>query len=1375
MNHYKTAIQIFSFLLAFLILQSAAYSQKAAAEFIASMAPPSVKEDISVKDGERYVLYHNDHLFAVNFWIGIQIWNVSNINSPQNVAFLRTEDMIYHILIEDNKLYAANKNAGVVVFDISNLSSPFEIGRIKTPGDAYWIDLEYPYMYVAMGNDGFCVMDITDLNDPRTLSLEIPENWIWSIDYHEEKIYVGAKQGGLLIYNASNLSNLVKITQFKTGFHALQFQIEDSLLYLADGPGGLLILDISSSRLPKEVGRYKTTGFSHHVFKSGNYAYLSNRELGLLIVKVADPANPELEAQYITDSETYASYKEDVYVFLATDNRTEILRHNNQPILEPLADMSIDEDSSFVLQLKANDPDGDAITFEVTNLPEGSTFDTETGLFTWKPTFEQSGEYADLTFSVIEKTATRLSDSETITLTVNHVNRIPELPAIASVELPEDSLLTIQVQEGSDPDKEDIGKLTYRVENIPEGVLFDSTSRTFTWKPTFDQSGVFIVDFILEDGAGGADREAVTITVIHVDRPPEINAVDDQTVEEAGNLAVQLSGRELDQEDLDKISFKILNLPEGASFDPTTKQFSWTPTFDQSGTYDNITTVMQAGALTDTAYFSITVSHVNRPPVLVEVPTQATDENVLLVFNIAGSDPDVEDKGKLIFTVTNLPPGAVFNPDSLQISWTPGFEQSGTFSDITFTVSDPQGLSDQKSTSITIAHVNRPPTLSEIPPLAIDENSVLTHQLEGNDPDVEDAGKLTYAGSGIPEGAILNETTGNFSWTPSYDQSGTYQVTFIVNDGALTDSKQAEITVKHVNRSPVMDEIGDQKIDENQPLNFTISANDPDQEDTGKLQYTANNLPPGADYNPGTQAFSWTPTYEQAGIYSQLTFTVTDSAGLSDEKSITITVSHVNRPPTLEPVEAIAVDEQQPVTFTLAGKDEDKEDTGKLQYQIVDLTEGATLEMGSGQFNWTPSYDQSGTYSFTAQVTDSAGLSAETQISITINNVNRPPVTESMETVSGNENEALTVTLKFSDPDQEDQGKLQVSATGLPEGATLDPASGVVTWTPTFEQSGQYSIEYLITDSFSATANGNVAIEITNVNRVPTAPVVSDIESPENEAVATVLAEGTDPDTEDQGKLSYSTENLPAGASFEASNRSLNWTPTFEQAGNYSITYTVSDVEGLSAQTTFSINIVNVNRPPTLPEIGNLEANEGETFNATLAAADDPDSEDKANLQYELQNLPAGASFNSASRSISWTPRYDQAGSYNMTYIVKDVSGELAQTSFSLTVNNVNQQPKFSSVGDKSVKVGEEISFTVNAEDADVEDQDKLNYSASNLPAGANFSGGSRTFTWIPRENQQGNFNVTFTVKDSQGGSAQLSIKITVEEIPPPAPPPPEN
>jgi len=1352
------------------------YGQRATAELITTMAPPNVVTgDIPVKDGERFVTYRDGLLFAVNFWTGVQIFDVSNIEVPKRLSMLRTNDMVYHVALHDNRLYAANKTEGVIVFDITNPSRPAEIARIKTPGDAYWVNINYPYMYVAMGSEGFCVMDISDLNDVRTLSLEIPDNWVWSILFKDNLLYVAAKQGGLIIYDATNPTNLVKLTQYKTGYQALQLQIEGSLAYLADGPGGLLILDISSPRLPKEVGRYTTPGFSRFVYKSGNYAYLSNRELGLLIVGVKDPANPTLEAQYISDSETYASFKEDVYVFISTDTKTEILRHNNKPVLQPIADQIIDEDSTYALQLMGSDADGDQIYYEAKNLPEGAEFNTATGLLTWKPTFDQSGVYRDITFTVIEKTGSKLSDSKTIDITVNHVNRMPELPSIANADIPEDSTLTIVVPEGSDPDKEDQGKLTYRAENMPEGAAFNPATRTFTWKPTFDQSGKYIVDFVLDDGSGGSDREAVTITVLHVDRPPVIASVSDKTVDENQPLSLQLSGEEPDKEDQAKIQFSMFNLPAGATFDPASRTFTWTPSYDQSGSYPNIGAVMKAGALSDTAFFQIQVNHVNRAPVLADVPDQVIDENKLLKFTISGSDPDKEDAGKLIYTAQNLPTGAIFNPDSLVFSWTPTYEQSGVYSGIVFTVKDPQGLSDQKTISIAVNHVNRTPVLEAVPPLTTDENTAVTYQLVSSDPDKEDAGKLVYSATDLPEGAQLNPTSGFFSWTPTYDQSGTYDVIFTVSDGKLNNSQKTTITVNHVNRPPLLDPIANQTVDENKLLTFTITGNDPDKEDAGLLKYTATNLPTGATFDATSRTFSWTPTYEQSGIYPNVTFTVTDPQGLNAEIPITIRVNHVNRPPQLEPVSPITSAENQLISFTLKGSDPDREDNGKLRYRISNVPAGALINGVSGEFTWTPDYDQSGEYNLAAQVIDSAGTTADQDIQITVTNVNRAPVIQALPQVTGKENATLVIRLVYSDPDKEDQGKLTVTATGLPDGAELNSSTGEIKWIPTFDQSGSYTVNYIVTDSFGATADGTVSIQIENVNRPPVAPDVADMETAEDDVFNTTLPEGSDPDQEDAGKLTYTLQNLPAGATFDAATRTLDWKPTYDQAGNYTLTYLVKDVAGLTAQTTFTIKVENVNRAPVLPAVENFTTSEGETFTTVLPPANDPDQEDAGKLAYQVEGLPSGANFNGGTRTLTWTPRYDQAGDYLVTYIVKDGSDATAQTDVKINVKNTNQPPEMDDVGSKSVKEGDEVSFEVKTSDPDAEDQGKLSVTANGLPAGASFSGSTGKFSWAPRDDQQGSYQVTFVVKDPGGASAQRTVNITVEDVPPPPEEPTPN
>ncbi len=1153
------------------------FAQGGSAELISVIAPPQL-DNVPLNDGDRYVVYDNQYIYIANYWGGIQIYNVANESKPARMSVIQTNDNIHQISLNDNKLYVANQGEGVTIYDVSDKAAPRRIGQIKTPGNAYWVDVAYPLIYVALGNDGFCVMNISDLSDTRTLSLEIPGTWIWSIMHRDQTLFAGAKQGGLLIYDATNPEKLTKISQYKTNYQTLQLQLEDNLAYIADGPGGLLILDVSNPAVPKKVSRYESQGFSQNVYKSGNYAYLSNRELGLLIVNVKDPAKPTLAAQYTPDSETYASVKHDVFVFLATNTALQILRHNNRPTLQPIANPVLNENAPFVLQLQAADPDGDSLSFEAQNLPDGSTFDKQTGLFSWTPTFEQSGIYPNVIFTAIEKTQSHLSVSDTVDITVNQVNRNPDLPPVANQTIKEDSLLIITLAPATDPDSEDIGKLTYHAENLPEGASFDSLQRVFSWKPTYDQSGIYPVDFVVEDGAGGTDRETSTITVLHVDRPPVLQPVADQTVDEGDTLLVTLQGSDPDKEDQDKISFNILNLPQGATFNPVSRELIWVPTYDQSGIYPDITAIMTAGKLADSSSFTITVNHVNRPPQLARIGDKTVQEDSLLKFKIQFSDPDVEDSGKVAVQASNLPEGATFSSDSLVFSWLPTFDQAGVYPGITFAVQDPQGLKASESITITVKNVDRPPVLEALPPFTVNENELLEYQLIANDPDTGEKEKLVFSGIDLPDGAVLDTKTGFLQWTPSYEQAGVYKVTLTVSDGELSNSKTTTITVNNVNRPPVLAPLPDKLTDENMLLSFGVPASDPDAYDSGKLVYYAGNLPPGAKFDPSTHTFTWIPTFEQSGIYGPVLFGVKDSLGLSDEKSITITVKNVNRPPALESIPPIVVNENQPVRFQLAGSDKDREDKGKLVYHLANAPAGAALNASTGGFNWTPGYDQAGNYALNFTVTDSAGASANTTVDIKVNNVNRAPQLSAVPARQIRENEPFTLVLPAAaDSDKEDSGKLKYTLTNQPRGASFDENSHTFKWTPSFDQAGSYNMTYQVKDLEGATAQQPFNLTVTNVNRAPTINPVGNKSVDIGKELSFAL-KASDPDKEDDTNLAYSADGLPSGAAFDAGTGRFSWTPAAGQEGEYAITFTVTDKQGLKGNTTVNITVNGV--PP---------------------------------------------------------------------------------------------------------------------------------------------------------------------------------------------------
>jgi hypothetical protein len=95
-------------------------------------------------------------------------------------------------------------------------------------------------------------------------------------------------------------------------------------------------------------------------------------------------------------------------------------------------------------------------------------------------------------------------------------------------------------------------------------------------------------------------------------------------------------------------------------------KFTWVPTYEQSGTYENVTlTVQDPSGLSHSASMSITVNHINRSPVLAEVQPQTVDENNPLSVNLQGSDPDNEDQNSLQYSAKQLPEGATLEGSSL--------------------------------------------------------------------------------------------------------------------------------------------------------------------------------------------------------------------------------------------------------------------------------------------------------------------------------------------------------------------------------------------------------------------------------------------------------------------------------------------------------------------------------------------------------------------------------------------------------------------------------------------------------------------------------------------------------------------------------------
>jgi hypothetical protein len=225
------------------------------------------------------------------------------------------------------------------------------------------------------------------------------------------------------------------------------------------------------------------------------------------------------------------------------------------------------------------------------------------------------------------------------------------------------------------------------------------------------------------------------------------------------------------------------------------------------------------------------------------------------------------------------------------------------------------------------------------------------------------------------------------SW--SGDLSGSTSPDTITMDG----NKSVIATFNEVNQAPDLTDPGDQTVNEEETLNFTLTATDPDAGQT--LTYSiASGSQSGMSLDSTTGEFSWTPTEAQGpGDYS-VTFRVTDDGtpNLYDEETISITVNEVNLPPVLDPIGDKTVDEEVLLGFTLSATDPDIP-ANTLTYSIESGSQsGMSLDSTTGEFSWTPTEAQGpGDYSVTFRVTDDGtpNLYDEETISITVNEVNQ--------------------------------------------------------------------------------------------------------------------------------------------------------------------------------------------------------------------------------------------------------------------------------------------------------------------------------------------------------------------------------------------------
>ena len=319
-------------------------------------------------------------------------------------------------------------------------------------------------------------------------------------------------------------------------------------------------------------------------------------------------------------------------------------------------------------------------------------------------------------------------------------------------------------------------------------------------------------------------------------------------------------------------------------------------------------------------------------------------------------------------------------------------------------------------------------------------------------------------------------------------------------------------------------------------------------------------------------------------------------------------------------------------------------------------------------------------------------------------------------------------------------GTLSYSATGLPDGLLFTESTRRIAGTPT--RHGPFTVRYTVTDSDDDSDYVEFTITV-NQDLEPTAPSISAISARKGSLFTRQLPEGSGGDA----PLSYNAANLPTGLTFITTTRTITGTPTTEQTPT--VTYTVRDVDGDEASTTFVFTIAE-DLMPALPSISGYSARVDSPFSQQLPEATGGDTP----LSYTATNLPTGLSFITTTRTISGTPT--EVETPTVTYTVRDDDGDEASTTFTFTVAE-DLMPELPSISGYTGKVGS--LFSQQLPEATGGDT-PLSYTATDLPTGLSFITSTRTITGTPESEEAP--TVTYTVTDSDGDSDSVEFTFTV-------------
>ncbi|MBG0749212.1 MAG: putative Ig domain-containing protein, partial [Planktothrix agardhii KL2] len=357
--------------------------------------------------------------------------------------------------------------------------------------------------------------------------------------------------------------------------------------------------------------------------------------------------------------------------------------------------------------------------------------------------------------------------------------------------------------------------------------------------------------------------------------------------------------------------------------------------------------------------------------------------------------------------------------------------------------------------------------------------------------------------------------------------------------------------------------------------------------------------------------------------------------------------------------------------------------------------------------------------------TDLLGTAETVNSSPTANvaNVNDAPTATPITAQTATEDSSfnLNIVNNFSDIDAGDTLTYTATladGTVLPSWLTFNTTTGTFTGTPTNADVGTLDIKVIAKDSSNATVENSFQLTVNNVNDAPTAtPITAQTVNEDSSFNLNIVNNFSDIDAGDT--LTYTATLadgtvLPSWLTFNTTTGTFTGTPTNADVGTLDIKVIAKDSSNATVENSFQLTVNNVNDAPTTTTIPSQTATEDSNFNLNIANNfSDIDAGDSLTYTATLADgttLPSWLTFNSTTQTFTGTPTNSDVGNLDIKVIATDSNNATVDNSFQLTVNNINDAPTATAIGNQTVNEDSSFSLNIANNFSDIDAGDSLTY-----------------------------------------------------------------